>query len=520
MKFKPQFFVLLILSTFIFSTICFGQADIPRQTVAITYPSDEVVLVPFRGTTRFPRMKGDAKIRRTKRNGTEIELSVSKMPRPFELGAGYATYVLWAISPDGQVDNLGEIKRRGFFAFDSKISVTTPLQIFALIVTAEPHFLVKQPSRAIMLENLNPTTESGRLVATTKSVSYFGNSSDYFRDSRTPEIAEVDYAKTPSTVLQAQQAIALAKFAGAIRDAPEDLKVATDFAAQAESDWRSGKPEPQVDIIARQAISAAVKAEENAVTTKASRDVRNERSRQDAEVRKIEEKLDAANQEIDNLKAEISREMRNRELAERDGSNFSQQIKDLRDENRKLSEELGRVKLELETSKSKLTAIEEQKRKEAEVTEKARLAEEKRQQLLNNQAVLLSSLRQFGTVRQTEKGIVLSLAETTWTTTRTSIFSANGNAKLSNLSGLLASNVDYRFIIESHTDNSGVPEALQNLTTNRSSAIAERLIAAGIPNDDVQGQGFGANYPVAPNTTAANKGKNRRTEVILVLKDL
>ena len=53
------------------------------------------------------------------------------MPRPFELGAGYATYVLWAISPDGQVDNLGEIKRRGFFEFDSKISVTTPLQTFA-----------------------------------------------------------------------------------------------------------------------------------------------------------------------------------------------------------------------------------------------------------------------------------------------------------------------------------------------------------------------------------------------------
>ena len=94
-------------------------------------------------------MKGEGKIKRTNKNGTEIELSISKMPRPFELGAGYATYILWAISPDGQVDNLGEIKRRGFFEFDSKISVTTPLQTFALIVTAEPHFLVRRPSQAI-----------------------------------------------------------------------------------------------------------------------------------------------------------------------------------------------------------------------------------------------------------------------------------------------------------------------------------------------------------------------------------
>src|SRR5215813_2261666 len=191
---KSKAFIIYGMVTFIFSASLsvFSQADIPRKTTAITYPLDETVVVNFRGTTRFPRMKGEAKIRRTKRNGTEIELNVSKMPRPFELGAGYATYVLWAISPTGEVDNLGEIKRRGFFEFDSKISVTTPLQVFALIITAEPHFLVKRPSQAIMLENLSPYTASGTVIQTTPAIQYFGNASDYFRDSRTPEIAEVD----------------------------------------------------------------------------------------------------------------------------------------------------------------------------------------------------------------------------------------------------------------------------------------------------------------------------------------
>src|SRR5262245_11522857 len=114
--------------TFVLMVSAFAQmADAPRQATAITFPLDETVLVQFRGTTRFPRMKGQATIRRTARTGTKVELTVERMPRPFDLGGGYATYVLWAISPDGQVDNLGEIKRRGTFEFNSKFEGTTPL---------------------------------------------------------------------------------------------------------------------------------------------------------------------------------------------------------------------------------------------------------------------------------------------------------------------------------------------------------------------------------------------------------
>jgi len=213
-KSGPLGILFTLLFVFGFVVAGFGQLDVPRRTTAITYPLDELVMVQFRGTTRFPRMKGEAKMKRTSRNGTEIELSVSKMPRPFELGAGYATYVLWAIAPGGQAVNLGEIKRRGYFEFDSRISVTTSLQTFALIITAEPHFLVQRPSQEIMLENLSPYTLTGKTIATTPAVQYFGNSSDYFRDARTPEIAELDYSKTPSTILQAKQAVALARFAG------------------------------------------------------------------------------------------------------------------------------------------------------------------------------------------------------------------------------------------------------------------------------------------------------------------
>jgi outer membrane protein OmpA-like peptidoglycan-associated protein len=491
----------------------FAQVDVARQTTAITYPLDELVYVQFRGTTRFPRMKGEARVKRTSKNGTEVELTVSKMPRPFELGAGYATYVLWAISPDGQVDNLGEIRRRGTFEFDSKISVTTPLQTFALIITAEPHFLVRRPSQTIMLENLSPYTLTGVTISTTRAVQYFGNSSDYFRDARTPEIAEVDYQKTPSTILQARQAVALARFAGASRDAAEELQAAETLLQNAENAWKAERPEESVDITARQAVSAGVKAEQTAVARKDAREKRNEKMRQDAEIRQAEDKYVEAQNEITRLKDELAREMRNRELSERDVSNVSDQIRALREENGKLREEIGRLKVENDSYKNRVAAIEAEKQALREQQEK----DTRVQQILSNQPFLIQSLKRFGTVRQTERGIVLSLAESYWSGPRLSGFAAAALPKINDLATVLTGNPDYKLLIESHTDSQGNSEALLLLTQERAGAIAEKLISLGTDSGRIESRGLGSGIPVAANTNAANRAKNRRVEIILSL---
>ncbi|HSK30159.1 MAG TPA: hypothetical protein VLA17_09365, partial [Candidatus Limnocylindria bacterium] len=331
-------------------------------------------------------------MRRTARSGTQIELSVSKMPRPFELGAGYATYVLWAIAPDGQADNLGEIKRRGFFEFDSKISVTTPLQTFALIITAEPHFLVRRPSQEIMLENLSPYTVSGKTIATTPAVQYFGNSSDYFRDARTPEIAEIDYSKTPSAILQAKQAVALARFAGADRDATEELREAESLLVLAEDSWKAGRNEETVDISARRAVSAAVKAENTAYVRKEAREKRNERARADAETRQAEDRFTEAQNEIADLKRQLQDEIRQRELSERDVSTHATQIRELRAENGRLREELGRTKVEADNAKARIETIENERR----AAEEQRAREQRIGGLEAGQPAFMQSLRRFG----------------------------------------------------------------------------------------------------------------------------
>ncbi len=179
-----------------------AQGDVARRTIAVTYPLDESIEVKFRGTTLLPRLKGEAKVKRAGRRGTRVELAIDNLPRANELGGIYTTFVLWAIAPDGRVDNLGEIKRGGSAYIASKLDVTTPLQTFALIVTAEPHFLMKVPSRMVVLENIAPQ-RPGKSQVQTVNVQYIGNSSDYFRDPRVPEIASTDYKEIPVSLLGA-----------------------------------------------------------------------------------------------------------------------------------------------------------------------------------------------------------------------------------------------------------------------------------------------------------------------------
>src|SRR5947199_6422961 len=178
----------------------YAQNDSRRTTLAITYPLNQTIEVPFHGTTRLPRLTGMAHVKRQGRRGTRVELNIDNLPRAYELGGVYTTYVPWAISPEGHVDNLGEIKRSGSGLIDSKIDVTTPLQTFALIVTAEPHFLVHVPSRMVVLENTQPIVQRDAQVETA-NVQYIGNTSDYFRDGGVPAIAESDYRDIPTALL-------------------------------------------------------------------------------------------------------------------------------------------------------------------------------------------------------------------------------------------------------------------------------------------------------------------------------
>jgi outer membrane protein OmpA-like peptidoglycan-associated protein len=500
--------VFALSACLVFVSVAVAQQDVERKSVAITYPLDESVTVKFRGTTLLPRLKGEAKVKRAGRRGTRVELSVEDLPRASELGGIYTTFILWAISPDGHVDNLGEIKRGGSVFVDSKIDVTTPLQTFALIVTAEPHFLMKVPSRMVVMENLPPQKPNGSQVETV-DVRYIGNSSDYFRTARVPEIADADYRQTPVSLLGARQAINLAKYAGASSDAPNELQTAEDHLQAAEKAWRLSQPLAEVDLEARKATSAGQHAEEVAAARKAARINREEIRRRDEAVRSAEQSAEEQQRENAKLRAALEKEQRARELAERDAGTANDQLREKRVEIAQLRDELAAVRSESDAAKLKLARLEGEKQAETARVEAERRATERRAA----EATLKETLSKYGVLKETATGFRLTLPETIWTNTRQATLSAASSAKLEPLAALLASNPDYQILIEAYTDSKGNEVSLQQLTQERARVLSDRFQSAGVDPMRIQANGMGASNPLAPNTTVAGQRKNRRVEI-------
>jgi outer membrane protein OmpA-like peptidoglycan-associated protein len=486
----------------------FAQSDVGRRTIAVTYPLDETVVVKFRGTTLQPRLKGEAKVKRAGRRGTRVELAIDNLPRANELGGIYTTFILWAISPSGSVDNLGEIKRGGSPYIASKLDVTTPLQTFALIVTAEPHFLMKVPSRMVVLENIAPL-RPGKSQMETVNVQYIGNSSDYFRDPRVPEIASTDYKEIPVSLLGARQAVNLARFAGAQQDAPQELQEAEDLLLMAEKALRFNEPTADVDVKARKATSFGVKAEEMAVSRRAARLRREDTQRRDEALRSAEKTAESAQREIEQLRADLDREQRARELAERDAATANEQLREQRSEVARLRDELQTVRSEGEAAKINLARLEGAKRAEDERRE----AEAREQQRRAAEATLKQTLAKFGTVKETAKGFQLLLPESIWTGPRAATLVSAASARLEPLAALLASNPDYQIVIEAYTDSKGDEVSLQQLTQERARQLSDRFQAAGVDASRLQANGMGAANPLATNSTLGGRARNRRTEI-------
>lgn len=509
--FSPSRVTAACLFTLVLSVAAAAQGDSRRETVAVTYPLDQTVSLRFRGTTRLPRLTGSAKVKRSGRRNTRVEMSIDNLPRAYELGSVYTTFVLWAISPEGRADSLGEIKRSGSSFINSKVDVTTTFETFALVVTAEPHFMVRSPSRMVVLENLPPRDPGDATVATVP-VQYIGNSSDYFRDSRVPDLADRDLLRTPTSLLGARQAVNLARYAGAERDAPEDLRYATAALEDAENGWRLGQSEEDVDVKARAAIRLGVKAEESAEIHGAARKRREEITTRDNAVREAEDNAAEASKQIADLRERLRREESARELAERDASSANQQLRDLRAENARLRDELVNVRTEGDAAKLKLARIEGERAEADKHVESERRAAQQREALAN----LKSSLARFGTVKESAQGLVLVLSDALWAGARAAELTPKAVATtVDPLAALLANNPELRVRIEAYADARGDGAELQKLTQDRAEALAGRLVTSGVDGARIQANGMGTTNPIAANTTPAGRQRNRRIEITL-----
>jgi outer membrane protein OmpA-like peptidoglycan-associated protein len=236
---------------------------------------------------------------------------------------------------------------------------------------------------------------------------------------------------------------------------------------------------------------------------------REEIQRRDVAVRTAEKTADASQREVEQLRAALDKEQRARELAERDVATANDQLREQRVEIARLRDELQVTRSEGEAAKIKLARIEGEKQAET-----ARLEGERRdQERRNAEANLKQTLSKYGTLKETGNGFRLMLPESIWSGVRVANLASSAVAKLDPLAALLASNPDYQILIEAYTDNKGDEVSLQQLTQERARALSDRFQSAGVDPSRIQANGMGASNPLAPNTTLANRARNRRVEI-------
>jgi len=208
------------------------RVDVVERTAkAINYPyRSGSTTIGFRGTDLQPGARGEAKVE-SKQGYTEIEVEFDDMIPPSRYGREYLTYVMWAVTPQGRSRNLGEVVLNGT---KSKLDVTTELQSFGLIVTAEPYFAVNQPTDRVVLENYVRPDTRGKVEEITAR--YELREKSQFDFERMPNASKPTLIDTslPLDLQQARHAVRIAQWAGADRYAPEIMSSTRELLNKAE----------------------------------------------------------------------------------------------------------------------------------------------------------------------------------------------------------------------------------------------------------------------------------------------
>ena len=222
-----------------------------RTAKAINYQHRSgATKIDFRGTELLPGARGEAKVE-SKQGYIEIEVEFDGLQPATKNGAEYLTYVLWAITPEGRTANLGEVLLNGT---KSKLNVTTELQVFGLVVTAEPYYAVNRPSDLIVMENVVRPDTKGKIEEVEAKYELLQRG-QYQRLSN-PLALKLDQ-KLPLELYEARNAVQIARAVGADQFAVETFQKSEKSLAQAEAYQARNAGKKPVTMTAREAVQMA-----------------------------------------------------------------------------------------------------------------------------------------------------------------------------------------------------------------------------------------------------------------------
>jgi outer membrane protein OmpA-like peptidoglycan-associated protein len=502
-----------------------GQMPVFRVTVvgrsvpAVNYrPRDGDTRINFEGTALLPDAKGWAEVE-GERGYIKIDARFEDLEPAGRFGREYLTYVLWAITPEGRATNLGELQVNGD---DGRLEVTTELQSFALIVTAEPYFAVSQPSDVVVIENAVRRTgfEATQGRVETVQASYELLKRGTYLMNRDPSTVKLDTPKPGerSDLAQARNAVELARLAGADRYAADTYQKAVNLLAEAEK-ARGGnrvmQPARQAAQTAEDARLIALQRQEEEFLANQKRLAleREEEARRLArleEDRRRQEEERRRLAEADRLRAEELRLQAERDRAQSDAAREAAERERLAAERAKADAE--RVRQEAEAARAAADAARlAAEQQAAQARSAAEQAEREREELRNR---LREQLNVILETRETARGLIVNVSDVLFDFNRAEL-KPGARERLARVAGILSAHPGLQIEIEGHADAIGTDDYNQRLSERRASSVSAYLNEQGIGKAIVATKGFGESRPVATNGTAEGRQQNRRVEIVV-----
>jgi outer membrane protein OmpA-like peptidoglycan-associated protein len=478
---------------------------VSRTTRAVSYRHRSgSTKIDFQGTDLMPSAAGEAKVE-SKRGTLAVEAEFSGLDRPTSFGNEYLTYVLWAISPEGRPVNIGEVLVGDNHR--SKLEVTTDLQAFAMIVTAEPYYAVRRPSNLVVLENsIRPDT-----VGATEVVDAKFELID--RGGYIPTGYKFDpvilNAKLPLEFFEARNALRIAKSSGAERYAAPSYEKAVNQMNEADA-LASGKHENKKSLVAlsREVVQTAEDAREIAV--KHIDDERVETERNAGAGREASAKARANEETQLRITAEIGTADAVRQRKEADRRNLDAQAAAQQSAGAQADAEKDRDDArqkqhaaEADSDRDRAAAVSS----DAQLKDAVRDREELRARLLQQFNLILET-------RDTARGLVVNMSDVLFDSGKFTLRPL-AREKLAKISGIVLAYPSLKLAVEGNTDSVGTELFNQELSEQRAEGVRSYLTQQGVPEASTTATGFGKTRPIASNDTSEGRQQNRRVELIV-----
>jgi len=482
--------------------------------------------VDFKGTELMPSITGHAKVD-GKAGRLVIDAELKDMDRPQKVGNQYLTYVLWAVTPEGRAVNLGEVLPNG--SGKDKLTVTTDLQAFGLIVTAEPYFAVTHPSDKIVAENVVLNDTKGFEEAINAKYDVL-EGREYVIDEPADQLpsAQAD-PNVPLDLLEARNAVAIAKAAGADQYSHDSMMKAEDMLQRAEDYYQRKQGRTPIGTAARGATQMAEDA--RILTLRKKENEREEAARRAAADAQAKAQADAetARQDAERARAQADQAAQSRAEAEQARAQAEQQQAALEAQQEQVAAQAAASQAaaddalrKLQDAQNQLAEAEQQKE---EAQAQAQQAENQAQQAQNQAAQaerekeemrsrLVAQLNQVLETHDTARGVIVNMPDVLFGFDKYSL-KPEARERLAKISGIILAYPDLKLDVQGHTDAIGSEEYNQKLSEKRADTVRAYLVSNGVSPNNVTAEGLGKANPVADNGTASGRRLNRRVEMVV-----